>query len=420
MAVNPKHIVIVKPLVFDANDYERFDIEYMLDQGIRITVVDVADIVIPESPRGREAYADWPSIEFKIVTRRGELAPVFASIADADLVVNFVSDRLISARSFFVLRAMGRMKAPSLIISSEAYPGFVESERASLTLFSQIRNLPGRISRANILNSLLARIPRQVLGVPAADFLVQGGRRSMIKSALVGPSTKTIQAHSLDLDRIMRLQKAMPSASETDTAVFIDQGVIGHREYLHPAMRGNFEGARYFKSLRVLFDRIEAETDLKVIIAAHPHSTLPYDQGEFGDREIVRHRSIELVIGSRMVIAHNSALIGAAVALNKPILIVTSREDMYRRGDESAGYHLGFIQALNKKLCFLDELENLGIDAATRVDPEVYHQYVVNYIKQDSSPDLSYWEIVLQEVAAHTSAKRRVTSGTSGVRVDRI
>ena len=418
--MNPEHIVIVKSLVFDANDYARFDIGYMLDRGMRITLVDVADIVIPESPRNREAYANWPSIDFKIVTRRGELALVFASITDADLIVNFVSDRLISARSFFVLRAMGRMKAPSLIISSEAYPGFVENERVPLTWSSQIRDLPGRISRANVLNSLLARIPRQVLGIPAAGFLVQGGRRSMIKSALVGPSTRTILTHSLDLDRIMRLQKAMPSASETDTAVFIDQGVIGHREYLHPAKRGNFNGAQYFKSLRALFDRIEAETGLKVIIAAHPHSTLPYDQGEFGDREIVRHRSIELVFGSRMVIAHNSALIGAAVALNKPILIVTSREDMYRRGDESAGYHLGFIQALNKKLCFLDELENLDIDAATRVDPEAYHQYFVNYIKQDSSPDLSYWEIVLQEVAAIPNTERRITAETSGIRVDSI
>jgi len=192
---------------------------------------------------------------------------------------------------------------------------------------------------------------------------------------------------------------------QTDTAVFIDQGVIGHREYLNPAMRGNFDGAQYFQSLRTLFDRIEAETSLRVVIAAHPHGTLPYDQGEFGAREIVSGRSIELIAASRMVVYHNSALIGAAVVLNKPILMITSREDMFRRGAESAGFHYGFARALGKEIRFLDELDRLDIEAATRIDPDAYHRYIVDYIKLDDSPDLPFWRIVLDSVAAPITAE---------------
>ncbi len=403
--MGPKHIVIVKPLVFDANDYERFDIEYMLRRGLRVTIVDVADIVIPESPRHREAYADWPEINFEIVARRAELPRVFGSLTDADLVVNFVSDRHVSARNLFVLRAMGRMKAPLLILSANAHPGFVESERPRPTIADRIRDLPTRISRANVLNSLLARIPRQALGVPAADFVVYGGRRSIMNSALIGPSTKSIHAHSMDLDRIIRLRKTMTRESETSANVFIDQGVIGHREYLDPAMRGNFNGAQYFQSLRTLFGRIEAETGLRVVIAAHPNSTLSYDQGEFGEREIVRGRSIDLIAASQMVITHNSVLVGAAVALDKPILMISSREDMYRRGAESAGYHFGLAHALNKEIRFLDDLDSLDIEAATRIDLGAYRQYVIDYMKLDDSPDLPFWQIVFDSMDTRMSVE---------------
>lgn len=401
--MGPKHIVIVKPLMFDANDYERFDIEYMLRRGMRVTIVDVADIVIPESPRHREAYADWPEINFEIVAQRAELPRVFGSLNDADLVVNFVSDRHVSARNLFVLRAISRMKAPSLILAANAHPGFVASDRVRPSLASRIRELPAKAMRTNLLNSLLGRMPCEILGVQAADIIIHGGRRSLIDSALTGPATKKIYAHSFDFDRIMRLRKSMPPQS--DTAVFIDQGVIGHREYLNPAMRGNFNGAQYFQSLRTLFDRIETETGLRVVIAAHPNSTLSYDQGEFGAREIVRGRSIEMVAASQMVVYHNSALIGAAVALNKPILMITSREDMYRRGSESAGYHHGFARALGKEICFLDEIGNLNIDAATRIDRDAYHKYIVDYMKLDDSPDLPFWQIVLDSVNTRMSVE---------------
>jgi hypothetical protein len=403
MPVSPKHIVIVKSLVFDANDYERFDVGYMLDKGMRVTLVDVADIVIPESPRNREDYANWPSIDFRIATRRAELSGIFNALTDADLVVNLVSDRHISARSLFALRAMGRMKAPSLIISSEAHPGFVKNERARLTIIDRIRGLPSRISRASFLNSLLARIPRQALGVRAADFVVHGGRRSIMVSALIGPATQAINAHSMDFNRIMRLGKSRPP--QTNTAVFLDQGVIGHREYFNPAMRGNFKDKGYFQSLRALFDQIEVECGLRVVIAAHPHSTRPYDQGEFGEREILWGKSLELIAASQMVVIHNTAMTGAAVALNKPILMITPREDMYRRGAESAGYHLGLAQALNREIRFLDELDRLDIDAATRIEPDVYRRYIANYMKKASSPKLPYWQIVFDGIDRLSAVK---------------
>jgi len=393
-----KHIVIAKSLVFDANDYERFGIEYMLGRGMRVTIVDVADIVIPESPRHREAYADWPEIDFRIVKRRTELSRVFGALTDADLVVNFVSDRLISPRNLFVLRAIGRMNAPSLILSTEAHPGFMENERKRQTIAERIRDLPARISQASILHSLLARIPRRFLGVPAVDIIVHGGWRSNMDSALIGPPTKSIRAHSMDFDRISRLQKTMMLEGESNTAVFVDQGVIGHREYLDPAMRGNFDGSDYFRSLRALFDQVEFETGLRVIIAAHPHSTLPYNQGEFGEREVVRGRSLELIAAARQVIVHNSAAVGAAVALNKPILMISCREDMYRRGAESAAYHFDLARSLNKEIRYLDDLDGLDIDAATQIDPDAYHRYVVDYIKLDDSPNLPFWQIVLDSL----------------------
>lgn len=105
--------------------------------------------------------------------------------------------------------------------------------------------------------------------------------------------------------------------------VFIDNYFPFHPDLIfHHGL--NLDGAEeYQQSLKQLFNHLEKEYKIPVVIAAHPKAE--YSDEAFGYRKIVKYKTAELVINSSYVIQHTSNSISFAILANKPIALITTK-----------------------------------------------------------------------------------------------
>lgn len=108
---------------------------------------------------------------------------------------------------------------------------------------------------------------------------------------------------------------------QEDYIVFADEYFPTHPDF-HILLGYNAEQKdieQYHYEMRRLFDFLENKLNKKVVIAAHPKSD--YKGGEFGFRDIIKNKTMNLIAKSSLVILHRSSSISYAVLADKPILI---------------------------------------------------------------------------------------------------
>jgi hypothetical protein len=158
--------------------------------------------------------------------------------------------------------------------------------------------------------------------------------------------SRLVKCSSMEYEAYLKEKDLPPHPVGKDTCVFIDQTAHYHPDHEVTSKDRRFlpeEGLTYLASLRVLFDRIEREWKMPVVIAAHPKAT--YSGGEFGDRPVIWHETSSLIRGAKTVIAHYSSSVMYAVAWQKPILFVIT--DELRRRQPNSGLILHYAHMLD-------------------------------------------------------------------------
>jgi hypothetical protein len=140
--------------------------------------------------------------------------------------------------------------------------------------------------------------------------------------------SRVVDVESFDVGWARRAEPTSSVSGNEPYAVFIDEALCDHPDYRYNRTPPPATRERYFASLRNLFDRLETECGLKVIIALHPKSDYPPEElpGLFGERKIVRGETPALIRDSSLVMQHNSTSTSYAVLHRKPIFFVTSDE----------------------------------------------------------------------------------------------
>lgn len=219
-----------------------------------------------------------------------------------------------------------RIDTPYVVLYDSAVPRDTMSSTAQDGLPKLASYLAWRLRQNGVMASLGQRLKTVLPGasrMKPADFSVFGGRRSARTVFPVGESTTPIWAHAKDYDLYM---EAAAKRHETkDVAVFIDEYLPYHRDLQAFGNRSPMEAATYYSLLRRLFDRVESELGLRVVIAACPRADYHDKPGLFGDRKIGYFQTADLVASSRLVIAHCSTAINYAVLFRKPVLLTTTR-----------------------------------------------------------------------------------------------
>jgi len=149
---------------------------------------------------------------------------------------------------------------------------------------------------------------------------------------------------------------------------------------------------RFYPKLRKLFDRIETELGLRIVIAANPRSDLNTARELFGSREAVKGDTARLIGKCKLVIGHCSTAIGMAVMVQKPVILIATRET-YEYWAHKPNMD-SFSQKLREPIRFFDDVSNCSLDKALRFDCAAYDKYMIDYVKMPGSPMEPYWEIV--------------------------
>jgi hypothetical protein len=132
-------------------------------------------------------------------------------------------------------------------------------------------------------------------------------------------NSRIVAINHFDYDRYLTGRDSTERVNRGDYAVFLDDNLVFDSDFMITGAR-TIEPASYFEALRILFDRIEIEHRMQVVIAAHPKSE--YRGNEFGDRPIIKDTTNELVRDCRFAMAHYSTSISFAVLHRKPIVFI--------------------------------------------------------------------------------------------------
>jgi hypothetical protein len=390
-----KRIAYVMEDVANPRNRGRFGIDFFLSQGIAVDVIEVSGLTFPEVPRDRSCYGEALPFRLEVVKDAAEWERASARLAEADFVVSLVSSGWLDPRSIRIYRAIARAGRPYMVLSSNAFPGWTGASEARAPWLERLGDCLRSLRDVRPLHSLVSRIPPAALGIPHAAWIVYGGAKSVGFNRFVGPGTRAIWAHAMDYDTVLAERARQPA--DTATAVFLDEYHPFHPDQAGMGISPPTPPAIYYGRLRDLFDRVEAELGLKVVVAACPRAHYDDKPGLFGDRPVLMNATARLVAESRLVLAHRSTAISFAILFGKPVLQVAHRTSYVHSLQKP--FFDSFAAILGKPIRFIDDPAAIDLSGALDYDRGRYDGYMRDYVKQPTSPDLPYWRIVLDAVA---------------------
>ncbi len=198
-----------------------------------------------------------------------------------------------------------------------------------------------------------------------------------------------VPVHTIEYDRYLEYQGTQKQSEKLNRDYCV---VLDNDQAFDPLAKTLniplVEPDNYFKAMNNLFDKIERELGLKVIVAAHPRSTYEKRPGLFGQHEIVKGRTLELVADSSLVVTHDSTSVSYAVMFEKPILVAAT--------SDMNDYVYVMSNALGVDTVTIDDdAEMKKLDLAKYIEPNAkYEDYLFKNIKSRQAPEKKLWQVV--------------------------
>lgn len=133
---------------------------------------------------------------------------------------------------------------------------------------------------------------------------------------------KITEVNTVDYDQFL-LHKAQICNAKNDYIVFLDQYLPHHPDLSYFNIR-TVAPEPYFKEVNNFFDKLEALTGQKVIIAAHPKAERYKEFNPYNNRLVLFNQSNDLVKGASLVLTHASTAICFAICYKKKIALMVS------------------------------------------------------------------------------------------------
>lgn len=383
--------LIKRPL--KKRDLDRFGINFMRGQGHGVTVLDMSEAVHPEIANERCEETENCGITVRAIKNWREFDLEQSAFAESDLVFFLIQSYGLSRTTYRPLRMLARTKTPYLIMAPVYFPG--SSERTAMS--QQVKSTFSRLRLMDPLNSIIARLPRRWMRLPAARYKVLNGLKSCHPNDLDGPETQEILTHTHDYDICM--SKTTAGGRPKNQAVFLDQYMPYHPDAAAIGIAGKLDPEPYYRLLRRLFDRIENELGLKVVIAAHPRSDYENHPGVFGNRDIFQEKTFELIAESKLVLTHTSTAVSMAIVMHKPVMILAT-QDILKYNFYFKPWLESISETLGTPLRFFDDPAETDLSGALEINEDAYGQCVADYMKHPKSVQKPLWQIVHESITA--------------------
>lgn len=301
-----------------------------------------------------------------------------------------------------VFRILAKHRAAYCVVSGGDLPVAASGAATASAgrLLGRLRGLGFRGTVTALVTRLIRvlRTHTRLYPVPARVYGTSSERLRAFMQRYGVPGDAFVPINSLDHDTYLRYVRKHPEAAAApgQTAVFLEEGVTGHRDFTLLGMEPVPEEP-YLDLMRHLFDRIEERTGLRVVVAAHPNSVYSSGSKGFGDREIVHGRTVELVAESKLVIAHVSTAVSFAVLFRKPLLLVASGT-MAASGYASQADAMAGVLGLSVLTLQEGAPVPAGLELPECAPEEGYRTYEYRYLTSPGVEDMTFPEFVVSDL----------------------
>ena len=252
--------------------------------------------------------------------------------------------------------------------------GASQSERPKL--FRQLKNL---LYKSSFLKVIIKSIkhPKQFKEIlqRQRECDAYGGLYKDMLYISCSPGSKFL-IHHPDVEQYLSVRKT-ESKETKKYIVYVDQFFPFHSE-MNFGKDVNIDviAQSHFEKIDAFFDRIEKYYECKVIIAAHP--TAEYAKNPFKGREIIYHKTAELVCNSIGVLTHASNALSYVMLADKPVALLSDSEiKLCTRMYEGL---LLYQDVFGVDLYDLDSLLSDENEISIRkIDPQIRKEYIETY-----------------------------------------
>ncbi len=407
-----KKIIFLIP--FEAYESSFFNmINSIKKANLLYEIWTIAPMVFPKNQMEyfKNRINDFKDENYKVIKTFFELSSLLKKLDNSDFIFHWFE---YSYENYYLFKAISKSKARSgqdqtlvdvtynvkNIFKDNVTQAFIK--KVSLISLSKILNvLKRKISFIYSLNKqifiYLMNKYYFLLGIKNLDVIIIGGKHSLTNrniTYLINEKTIKIFAHSVDYDNFLLSQNS--SKLEYKYAVFLDEDVCFHPNYVRINVKPLSKQEEYFPELNSFFSKIEMKYKIKIIIAEHPRSSGSYSLKDyFNGRQVLKGNTADLVAHAEFVILHGSLSLNLAVLNKKPLIFITLnsiKESWYQNIIESRALYF------EKKIINIDEVETLDDNIknySLAVDEERYDEYIRDFIKLDG-PDKISWEIIVE------------------------
>lgn len=384
-----KRIIFLVEERFSRRDYERFGVELLRKVGYDVLVWDLAHVIHPDFLRGYKPpdVSDFTGIV--LCRDRRELLDLCATLTREDLVINLLS---FSYRSLVVYRAVSRSVSEYAVFNANSIPSFVVQKTPWIKLVEMLKKI-NIIDKSKIWERVCMIMPYYVLGVKAARLLLAGGDMSVKCAYPIDRTTEILRIHTLDYDIYLKEKSVL--RTQKPIAVFLDEFTPFNHEY---AMFGDsppINADRYYDLLNRVFESLESQTGLEVVIAECPTSKYDVYPDYFNGRQRFKGNTVSLVHECSCVLSQHSTAANYAIMFGKPVIFLTSKE---LDASEEGRYIRGRAHWFGKEPLFMEDADRVDYSSELNISRKHYEAYRQAYIKASGSQECQFWQIVADRI----------------------
>lgn len=268
--------------------------------------------------------------------------------------------------------------------------------------FGKIHNFNLNIITRGLV-SRLAFILKKIGVIRSYDVLFLAGHNGIngygYKTDKECNESRHILVNCDDYDRALLLKGKQRIINEP-FVVFLDECLPLHPDISICGIK-TMDPTKYYQELNLFFDKIEIETNRKVVIAAHPKALIYKERDYFNGRVIMYGKTAELVRDADLILAHDSTAIGYVVCYDKPMLSIISKAMINDQPSNAEGTR-AISNYLDTRLVVIDDYirgkESNFILEQYYINKEKYNLYKYEYLTNQSTQDVQSSGLVVSGI----------------------
>jgi len=369
-------------------DFNRFGVGHWIDKGFNVKVLDFTMLLKPKYWKHFSSDSLSSSFNDVVMIKSIRMMKQFLKNYDDDCI--FID--LIDDFSYleFKIRSIIKKRGTLIQLKMKMFPTYNAAEIGISRYLLKFKRV---FADPTIIIRKISTIIRQYLKI-ASDYLIVSGGSSPINTNH-RQTGSIIRVHSFDYDYVLNDKTPNDKLNNYTGILFLDTYAPFHPDKIYSGRKGGLTSGNYYSAINKGLFSLQKELGYDVLIAAHPRSDYNNQNVKYYSFPIVKDETYQLIKQSRIVVSHVSLSLHWAIAMYKPVILVTTDEFF----DHNAKLVYIIANALGKKVINLDHIpDNINWVSLLSVDKIKYNKYINNYIRDPNIPEKRVWDIVIDRI----------------------